>query len=286
MGMNTLKTMFLMTLMIVSLLIVGQLLGGEQGMMLAFGFSLFMNFSAYWFSDRVVLRMYKAREVSQHEAPRLHDLIRNLAAQAELPMPRVYIIPNSTPNAFATGRNPDHAAVAVTEGIRDLLNEDELEGVLAHELAHNKHRDTLTGTIAATLLGTITFIVRMAGWSLLFFGSRGNRRASSGMADLLLILVAPIAAVLIHLAISRSREYAADAAAAKISGRPLSLANALRKLESGVKRSQMRNVNPSTAHLFIVNPLRSGGMLSLFSTHPPMERRIAPLEAIVMGQPL
>lgn len=286
MGMNTLKTTFLMTLMIVLLLIVGQLLGGEQGMMLAFGFSLLMNFSAYWFSDRLVLRMYKAREVSQHEAPRLHDLIRNLSAQAELLMPRVYIIPNSTPNAFATGRNPDHEAVAVTEGIRDLLNEDELEGVLSHELAHIKHRNTLTGTIAATRVGTITFIARMAGWSLLFFGGRGGRRASSGMADLLLILVAPIAAVLIHLAISRSREYAAYAAAAKISGRPLSLANALRKLELGVKRSQMRNVNPSTAHLFIVNPLRNGGMLSLFSTHPPMERRIAPLEAIAMGQPL
>ncbi|MFQ5798474.1 MAG: zinc metalloprotease HtpX [Bacteroidota bacterium] len=286
MGVNTLKTTFLMTLMIVLLLVVGQLLGGEQGMMLAFGFSLLMNFSAYWFSDRVVLRMYRAREVSQHEAPHLHDLVRKLAAQVELPMPRVYIIPNATPNAFATGRNPEHAAVAVTEGILDLLNKDELEGVLAHELAHIKHRDTLTGTIAATLVGTITFIARMAGWSLLFFGGRGGRRGSSGMADFLLILVAPIAAVLIHLAISRSREYAADAATAKISGRPLSLASALRKLESGVKRSQMRNVNPSTVHLFIVNPLRGGGMLSLFSTHPPMERRIARLETIAMGQSL
>ncbi len=282
--MNTLKTTFLMTLMIVLLLIVGQLLGGEQGMILAFGFSLLLNFGAYWFSDRIVLRMYRAREVSEEQAPRLHGLVRKLAVQAELPMPRIYSIPNPAPNAFATGRNPDHAAVAVTDGILDVLEEDELEGVLAHELAHIKNRDSLTGTIAATMVGTITFIARMAGWSLLFFGGRGDRRSASGLADLLLILVAPIAAVLIQLAISRSREYAADAAAARISGKPLSLANALRKLDAGMKRIQMANVNPSTAHLFIVSPLRGRGFMTLFSTHPPMDRRIARLEAIATGQ--
>lgn len=273
-----------MTLMIVLLVVAGQLLGGQQGMLIAFGISLVMNFAVYWFSDRLVLRMYKAREVSQEKAPRLHDLVRKLAVQAELPMPHVYIVPSTAPNAFATGRNPDHAAVAVTKGILDLLDEEELEGVLAHELAHIKHRDTLTGTIVATMVGTITFIARMAGWSLYFFGSRDERRDSSGLADLLLILVAPIAAVLIQLAISRSREYAADASAAKISGRPLSLADALRKLESAVKRSRMPSINPSTAHLLIVNPLRGGGVLSLFSTHPPMDRRITRLEEIAMGQ--
>jgi heat shock protein HtpX len=281
--MNTMKTVFLMTLVMVLFLLVGQLLGGTQGMTLALVFSLLLNFVTYWFSDKIVLKMYRARQVSEAEEPRLFSLIQRLASQAQLPMPKVYVIPNQTPNAFATGRNPSHAAVAVTEGILRLLSEDELEGVLAHEFAHVKHRDILTGTMVATLVGTITFIARMAGWSMLFFGGRDDRRGSSGFAELFLIIVAPIAAVLIQLAISRSREYAADEGGARICNKPLSLANALRKLERGVDRIPMEGANPASAHLFIVNPLRGGGVLSLFSTHPPIEARVERLEKLAMG---
>ncbi len=282
--MNTAKTVLLMTLVMVLLLLVGQLLGGTQGMTLALVFSLVLNFVAYWFSDKIVLKMYRARPVTEAEEPRLFSLIQRLSTQAQLPMPKVYVIPSQTPNAFATGRNPNHAAVAVTEGIIKLLSEDELEGVLGHELAHVKHRDILTGTIVATLVGTITFVARMAGWSMLFFGGgRDDRRGSSGLAELFLIIVAPIAAVLIQLAISRSREYTADERGSKICNKPLSLANALRKLERGVERIPMESANPASAHLFIVNPLRGGGILSLFSTHPPIEARIERLEKLAMG---
>ena len=273
-----------MTLIMVLFLLVGQLIGGTQGMTYALILSVVMNFVAYWFSDRIVLAMYRARQVTEAEEPRLCSIIRTLTTQAQLPMPKVYVIPNPTPNAFATGRNPDHASVAVTEGILRLLSEDELEGVLGHELAHVKHRDILTGTLVATMVGSITFIARMAGWSMMFFGGgRDDRRASSGFAELFLIIVAPLAAVLIQLAISRSREYAADAGGSGISHKPLSLANALRKLERGVERIPMENANPASAHLFIVNPLRGGGILSLFSTHPPIEARIERLEKIGMG---
>ena len=282
--MNTMKTVLLMTLIMVIFLLVGQMLGGTQGMTLALILSVAMNFITYWFSDKIVLAMYRAREVSESDEPRLYAVLRTLTAQAELPMPRVFIIPNETPNAFATGRNPAHASVAVTQGILKVLSEDELEGVLGHELAHVKHRDILTGTIVATMVGTITFLARMAGWSMMFFGgSRDDRRGSSGLGELFLIIVAPLAAVLIQLAISRSREYAADEGGSRISHKPLSLANALRKLERGVERIPMEQASPASAHLFIVNPLRGGGILSLFSTHPPIEGRIERLERLAMG---
>jgi heat shock protein HtpX len=229
------------------------------------------------------LMSYGARQTSEEEAPRLYAIVRKLAQQAELPMPKVYIIPGQTPNAFATGRNPEHAAVAATEGILRALSEDELEGVLAHELAHVKHRDILTGTIVASMAGAIVFLSRMAMFASMFGGGSRDRDDSNPLGQLLLIILAPIAAMLIQFAISRSREFAADAGGAQISGRPLSLANALRKLEAGVERHPMENAGTATAHMFIVNPLRGGGVLKLFSTHPPTEERIARLEQIALG---
>ncbi|CUS97084.1 zinc metalloprotease HtpX [Candidatus Chrysopegis kryptomonas] len=277
---NTLKTVFLMTLMMVLLLAVGSAIGGRSGLVIAFVFSLLMNFFAYWFSDKIVLAMYGAKQVTEAEAPKLHAIVRRLATRAGLPMPKVYIIPSLTPNAFATGRNPQNAAVAVTEGILRLLDEDELEGVLGHELAHVKHRDILTATIVATMVGAITFLARMAQWSLFFFGgSRDRENNTSWIAELVLIIVAPIAAVLIQLAISRAREFAADEGGAKISGKPLALASALRKLERGVEAIPME-ARPETAHMFIVNPLRGDGIMKLFSTHPPIKERIERLEKL------
>ncbi len=277
---NTLKTVFLMTLMMVLLLAVGSAIGGRSGLVIAFVFSLLMNFFAYWFSDKIVLAMYGARQVTEAEAPKLHAMVRRLATRAGIPMPKIYIIPSLTPNAFATGRNPQNAAVAVTEGILRLLDEDELEGVLGHELAHVKHRDILTATIVATMVGAITFLARMAQWSLFFFGgSRDRENNTSWIAELVLIIVAPIAAVLIQLAISRAREFAADEGGAKISGKPLALANALRKLERGVEAIPME-ARPETAHMFIVNPLRGDGIMKLFSTHPPIKERIKRLEML------
>ncbi len=282
--MNTLKTVFLMTLMMVILILVGSFLGGERGMMMAFAFSLLMNAGSYWFSDKLVLMMYRAKEVTEAESPRLFSIARRVSTEAQLPMPRVYIIPGETPNAFATGRSPDHAAVAATEGILALLSDDELEGVLAHEFAHIKHRDILTGTIAATFVGAITFVARMAGWSMMFGGgSRDDRRDSNGISEIAMLILAPIAAVLVQLAISRSREFAADAGAAQFTGRPLSLASALEKLERGVERIPMANPSPASAHMFIVNPLRGGGVMKLFSTHPPIQERVDRLQQIAMG---
>ncbi|CUT03779.1 Heat shock protein. Metallo peptidase. MEROPS family M48B [Candidatus Kryptobacter tengchongensis] len=278
---NTLKTVFLMTLMTVLLLAVGSVIGGKSGVMIAFVFSLLMNFFSYWFSDKIVLAMYGAREVSEAEAPKLYSMVRRLTTKAGLPMPKVYIIPSLTPNAFATGRNPQNAAVAVTEGILRLLDEDELEGVLGHELAHIKHRDILTATIVATMVGAIVFLARMAQWSLFFFGgSRDRENNMNWIAELVLIIVAPIAAVLIQLAISRAREFAADEGGAKISGKPLALASALKKLARGVESIPMGNAKPETAHMFIVNPLRGEGILKLFSTHPPITERVKRLEKI------
>ena len=279
--MNMMKTVFLMTAMMVLLLLIGQAFGGEQGLVMAFLFSLAMNFGMYWFSDKMVLMMYRAKEVTESEEPRLVQMVRRLATQAQLPTPRVYIMENETANAFATGRNPDHAAIAVTSGILKALTDDELEGVLSHELAHVKHRDILTGTIVATMVGTITFIARMAGWAMMFSGGRRDSRDSSnGFSELALLILAPIAAVLMQLAISRSREFAADAGGAAISGKPLSLSSALKKLERGAELVPMQNAGPATAQLFIVNPLRSGGIMKLFSTHPPIEERVARLEEI------
>ncbi len=281
--MNMMKTVFLMTLMMLLLLLIGQAFGGEQGLAMAFLFSLAMNFGMYWFSDKMVLMMYRAKEVTESEEPRLVQMVRRLATQAQLPTPRVYIMQNETPNAFRTGRNPDHAAIAVTSGILGALTDDELEGVLSHELAHVKHRDILTGTIVATMVGTITFIARMAGWAMMFSGGRRDSRDSgNGISELVLLILAPIAAVLMQLAISRSREFAADAGGALISGKPLSLSSALKKLERGAEIIPMQNAGPATAQLFIVNPLRRGGIMKLFSTHPPIEERIARLEAIAI----
>jgi len=281
--MNTFKTVFLMALMMVLLLSLGAWIGGEQGLILAFVISLVMNFGSYWFSAKIVLMMYKAKEVTEADAPRLYSIVRRVASQAQLPMPKVYILPGTTPNAFATGRNPEHAAVAATEGILNILSEDELEGVIAHEFAHIKHRDILTGMIVATMVGTITFIARMAGWSMMFAGDRG-RRDSNGLAGLFMIILAPIAAVVVQLAISRSREFAADEGGARFTGRPLSLANALDKLEKGVDRIPMESASPATAHMFIVNPLRGSGIMRLFSTHPSTAERIERLQQLAMGR--
>ncbi len=280
--MNTFKTVVLMSSMMILLLIVGSTLGGEQGIIIAFVISLALNFGSYWFSDKIVLRLYRATPATQSSHPGYHAAVARLAAQAGLPMPNVYVLPSEAMNAFATGRNPEHAAVAVTEGLLRTLRPDELEGVIAHELAHVQNRDILTGTIAATLVGTITFVARMAGWAAIFGGGR-DRRESNGFADLAMLIIAPLAAVLIQMAISRSREFAADAGAARITGSPLSLANALRKLEQASDRRIGMSANPSTAHLFIVNPLRGGGIMKLFSTHPPIEERIERLDLIARG---
>jgi heat shock protein HtpX len=283
--MNTVKTVFLMTLMMVLFLLVGGLLGGKDGLIIAFIFSLGMNFFSYWFSDKIVLSIYGAQEVTEQEAPQLYAMVRRLTQRANLPMPKVYVINNPNPNAFATGRNPENAAVAVTTGILRILNDEELEGVLGHELAHIKHRDILLATIVATFVGTITFIARLAGWSMMFAGgSRDRENSGNAIASLVLMIVAPIAAVLLQLAISRAREFMADEGGAKISGKPLALASALSKLEQAAQMVPMRNASPATAHLFIVNPLRGSSLMKLFSTHPPIEERIARLKLIAQGR--
>ncbi len=281
--MNSVKTVGLMVLLMALMMLVGQLLGREQGLMMAFAFSLLMNFGMYWFSDKIVLMTYGAREVTEQEAPKLYSTVRNLAQQAELPMPKVYLIPGDSPNAFATGRNPEHSAVAATEGIVRMLSEDELEGVLAHELAHIKHRDILTGTLVAAMAGTIMFLTRMAMFASFFGGGSRDRENSNPVGEILMLILAPIAAMLIQFAVSRSREFAADEGGAKICKRPLSLANALRKLEAGVDRIPMENAGTATAHMFIVNPLRGGGVMKLFSTHPPIEERIERLQQLAMS---
>jgi len=277
--MNYMKTMMLMVLMTVLLVIIGGALGGRSGMLMAFGFAVLMNFGSYWFSDKIVLRMYRARPITEADAPRLYGMVRQLANKAELPMPKVCVIPNKTPNAFATGRNPKHAAVAVTEGIVNTLSPDELSGVIAHELAHIKNRDILIGTIAATIAGAISMLASMAQWGVMFGFGRGEGRNSNPLGLIAMMIIAPIAALLIRMAISRSREYAADATGARIHGQPRDLANALRKLHAGVARIPMK-VSESTAHMFIASPLRGGGLSKLFSTHPPMEERIKRLESM------
>lgn len=283
--MNTIKTVFLMTLMMMLFLLVGGLLGGRDGLVIAFVISLGMNFFSYWFSDKIILTMYGAKEVTVDEAPKLHSLVRKLTKNSSLPMPRIYVIDNPNPNAFATGRNPQNAAVAVTTGILRILNDEELEGVLAHELAHIKHRDILLATIVATFVGTITFISRLAGWSMMFAGGNRDREDSGNIiASLVLLIVAPIAAVLLQLAISRAREFMADEGGARISRKPLALASALAKLEQAAQVIPMQNAGPSTAHLFIVNPLRGSSLMKLFMTHPPIEERIDRLKLIAAGR--
>lgn len=277
--MNSLKTVILLGLLTGLLMFLGGLFGGKSGVTIAFLFAVVMNFGAYWFSDKIVLSMYHAKEVTENEAPWLYNLVRNLTMRANLPMPRVYIIPSETPNAFATGRNEKHAAVAVTEGILRLLDREELEGVLAHELTHIKNRDILISSIAATIAGAIMMLANMAQWAAIFGGTRSDddEGGAGGIIGLLVMaILAPIAATLIQMAISRSREYMADEGGAKISGKPYALANALEKLARG-KEIMPMDANPSTAHMFIVNPLSGRALMNLFSTHPPIEERIARL---------
>ncbi|MEX1055063.1 MAG: zinc metalloprotease HtpX [Rhodothermales bacterium] len=273
---NGLRTTVLMTVLIVLFALVGRAIGGSGGMVLAFVIAVGLNFASYWFSDKIVLRMYKASEVGRTEAPELYDLIDRLRQNAGLPMPKLYVIPSEQPNAFATGRNPEHSAVAVTNGIVKMLGRDELEGVIAHELAHIQNRDILTSSIAATLAAAIIMIARFA----FFFG--GDRRDNI-VGTLLMLILAPIAAFLIQMAISRAREFAADRDGAKICGKPRSLASALARLQQGAERIPME-ANPSTAHMFIVNPFAGarGGIRSLFSTHPPTEERIRRLTEMAL----
>lgn len=271
----------------VLLVLIGGAFGGRQGMIMAFMFASVMNMFSYWFSDKIVLRMYGAKEVSEAEAPMLYSVTRDLAMKMNMPMPKVYIIPSDAANAFATGRNPNHAAVAATEGILRMLTKEELAGVMAHEMGHVRNRDILIGTIAATIAGAISMLAHMAQWAMIFGGGRRDDDEGAGgmIGGILMIILAPIAAALIQMAISRSREYEADATGARICGNPLALASALKKLQAGTQRIPM-DANPATAHMFIVNPLRGRGFVNLFSTHPPMEERIARLEAMVYGQPV
>jgi heat shock protein HtpX len=279
---NVLRTTVLLAALTALFLVIGGAIGGNQGLFIAFAFALLMNFASYWFSDKIVLSMYGAREVSLNEAPDLYRLVQRLAQRAGIPMPRVYIIPSDAPNAFATGRNPQHGAVAVTEGILRTLDTDELAGVLAHELGHIRNRDTLIMTVAATLAGAITMLAHMAQWGAIFgFGRRDEEDSGGGgmLSLLFMAILAPIAATLIQLAISRSREYFADSTGAAIAGSPSSLARALEKLHYASQRLPM-DANPATAHLFIVNPLTGGSLVNLFSTHPPIEERIRRLRRI------
>jgi len=281
---NVLKTGLLLGVLTALLVLAGQAIAGERGMIIAFVFAAIMNFVSYWFSDKLVLAMYGAQPVDETQAPRLHAIVRRLATRAQIPMPRIYMIPSDTPNAFATGRNPQHAAVAVTEGITRILDEDELEGVLAHELSHVTNRDVLISTIAATLAGAITYLAHMAQWAAIF-GGRSQDDEEGGSNPLVMILfaiLAPIAAMLVQFAVSRSREFQADASGARLAGRTYGLAKALEKIEVA-SRVEPLPANPATAHLFIVNPLSGESFARLFSTHPPTEERIARLRAMRLG---
>ncbi len=277
--MNTAKTFILMAALTALFLVGGQALGGQQGMVIALVMALGLNFFAYWNSDKMALAINRAREVSINEAPELHRTVETLSQRAGLPKPRVYIVDNPTPNAFATGRNPEHAAVAVTTGILQLLSRQELEGVLAHELGHIKNRDILISSIAAVMAGAISYLATMAQWAMIFGGRGSDDEGGNPLAALVMIIVAPLAAGLIQMAISRSREYLADAAGAEISGNARSLASALQKLTTYNKQIPMQ-VNPASAQMYIVNPLTGGQLKSLFSTHPPVEERIRRLLAM------
>ena len=275
---NQFKTALLLAAMTAFIIWIGGMLGGRQGIVIAFVLAGGMNFFSYWYSDKMVLKMYRAQEVSASQSPELHEMVARLSRNAGLPMPRVYVIPQETPNAFATGRNPEHAVVAVTEGLMTLMAPAEIEGVLAHELGHIKNRDILIGTVAATMAGAIMMLASMARWSAIFGGGgRSDEEGGLGGIGLLVMsILAPLGAMIIQMAVSRSREYLADATGAAIAGRPDGLASALEKLGAYSKRIPM-HANPSTAHMFIVNPLSGGSFRSLFSTHPPIEERVARL---------
>ncbi len=278
--MNTIKTFLLLTALTLLFIWVGGLLGGRQGMMIAFALACVLNFVSYWFSDKIVLGLYRAQPVEESGAPELYAIVRDLVGKAHLPMPKIYMIPTQAPNAFATGRNPEHAVVAVTEGILELLDRDELAGVLGHELMHVQHRDILISSVAATVAGAISMLADMARWALMFGGGRSRDEEREGghpIALLISLFLVPIAAMLIQLAISRSREFAADEAGASLEGHPSHLANALEKLEAAGK-TQRFAVHPSTAHLFIVNPLPENFLMKLFSTHPPTGERVERLK--------
>lgn len=281
--MNTIKSVLLLGVLTGLLMFIGGVFGGKGGVVIAFLFAVVMNFGAYWFSDKIILKMYKAQEVTEHQAPEIYALVRNLVMKAAMPMPKVYIIPEDTPNAFATGRDEKHAVVAVTEGILRILSREELEGVLAHELTHIKNKDMLIGSIAATLAGAIAMLANMAQWAALFGGSSRDSEEEGGSSNIvgliLMAILAPLAATLIQMAISRSREYLADEGGAKISGNPYGLAGALEKL-SRASQAMPMDANPSTAHLFIVNPLTGRAFMNLFSTHPPIEERVARLRSM------
>ena len=278
---NIFKTALLLGVLTAMLVLIGGAIGGQQGMVIAFFAALVMNFFSYWFSDKMVLAMYRAQPLDEASAPIVYRIVRGLTTRAGMPMPRIYLIPTDTPNAFATGRNPEHAVVAVTEGILRILDEEELEGVLAHELSHVKNRDVLISTIAATLAGAITYLAHMAQWAAMF-GGRSSSDEEGGLnpiAAILMAILAPIAAMLVQMAVSRSREYQADATGARIAGKPWGLAKALEKLQMAQQVAPME-ANPATAHLFIVNPLSGRSLMNLFSTHPPLEDRIARLRAM------
>jgi len=277
--MNTVKTLFLLVTLTLILVWAGASLGGKQGMTVALIFAFGLNFFAYWFSDKIVLRMYGAKNITESEAPELYGIVRRLAQKAEMPMPKVYIIEQEQPNAFATGRNPGHASVAVTKGIMRILSQEELQGVIGHELAHIRHRDILIGTIAATIAGAISYLAQMAQWAMIF-GHRGDdEQGGNPLAALAMMIVGPIAALIVQMAISRSREYAADEDGARFAGNPRYLSGALRKLHWASQKIPM-DANPATSHMFIVNPLSGGGLLKLFSTHPPIEERISRLDSM------
>jgi heat shock protein HtpX len=280
---NTLKTTLLLGLLTVLIILIGGAVGGQQGMVVAFVLAGIMNLGSYWFSDRIVLSMYGAQELPPQMHPEIHQMVAEMAQHAGLPKPRVYIIEDDSPNAFATGRDPEHAVVAVTSGILRILSRQELKGVLAHELAHVKNRDILIGSIAATMAGAIMMLANMARWAAIFGGNRNSEDGEGGggiLGVIVMTIIAPIAAMLIQMAISRSREYLADATGAQFSGNPLGLAGALEKLQMASQRVPLENPNPASAHMFIVNPLSGSSILNLFSTHPPIEERIARLRAM------
>jgi heat shock protein HtpX len=273
--MNTLKTAFLLTALTLFLVLIGEFFGGRNGMILALVFAGIMNFVSYFFSDKIALSMYRAQPVTREQAPRVYSIVERLTQRMGLPMPKLFVIPTESPNAFATGRNPQHASVAVTQGILGLLTDEELEGVLAHEIGHVRNRDILISSVAATIAGAITVLARMAGWGAVFggYGGRDSRDRGGGLGALFMLILAPIAALLIQMAVSRSREYAADETGAHITGNPYALASALKKLDAYSRRVPMA-ATPSTAHLFIIQPLLGMNLASLFSTHPPIAKRI------------